>query len=277
MGQSTCEKCTEFHSTRKSGSRLSTDCRQMCPPGTYQRVKAPKKANIIVKTLVPFCRVCDIGEYQPDYDQSLCLKCPDGLTSDRGSKTIDSCYIKYESPCNETTCGDHGNCTENGAFYYCDCLDDYYGQQCELKQDLCVIMPCYNNGMCKHLNDTDVSCECQTGFNGPYCEFVDDPCSSKNCFNGASCHEIEGEAFCECLEGFDGDTCEHQIPIDYCGNAPCANGGTCINHSNGYECVCDAGTIGRRCHLTACDYKPCPENALCVNLQLERATKESYL
>lgn len=238
----------------------------------------PKKSNttMLHKTLMPFCRSCGIGEYQSKYDQSFCEICPDNMTSDRGSKSIDKCYEKNEKSCNETTCGSHGKCIPSGAFYICECRDGFYGQKCEIKQDQCSITACYNGGTCRHLNETAVTCDCATGFEGFFCESVKDPCSQKNCQNGALCNEINGYAFCDCLPGFDGDSCERQIPLDFCESSPCLNGATCINHNDGYECICSVGSIGKRCHLAACDYKPCPENVICVNLNLDRATKESY-
>lgn len=278
LAQASCIQCPEFHSTRKVGSRLESDCRQLCSPGTFARVKAPKKLNstVLLKTLMPFCRSCGFGEYQAKYDQTTCDKCPEHMTSDRGSKSVESCYEKYEKSCNDSTCGEHGKCITNGAFYTCECLDGYFGQKCELKQDQCSVSPCFNGGLCTHLNDTDVACECPPGFNGAFCEFANDPCNQKNCQHGAHCNEFDGDATCDCLPGFEGESCERMIPMDFCESSPCANGATCINQVDDYECVCDAGMIGKRCHLTACDYKPCHENAICVNLNLEKTTKESF-
>ena len=276
IAQTSCEKCPDFFSTRRSGSRQETECRQLCPPGTYAKIKTPKKTNSAVKTLMPFCRSCGIGEYQPEYDQTKCIKCPNSMTSDRGSKTIESCYDRNEKSCNETTCSEHGRCLPSGVFYTCECDEGFYGQKCELKQDLCATTPCYNDASCKHLNETDVQCICLDGFNGAFCENINDPCSQKNCQNGAVCTEIDGEASCDCLPGFEGDNCDRQIPMDFCETSPCASDATCVNLIDGFECICGNGAIGKRCHLAACDYKPCPENSICVNLNVVLATKESY-
>lgn len=277
IAQTKCEQCPDFHSTRKIGNRNSSDCRPLCPPGTLARVKIPKKNATIVllKTLMPFCKSCNIGEYQADYDQTTCNKCPNNMISDRGSKSVESCYERYDQSCNETTCG-HGKCILSGSFYTCECQEGFYGQKCEIKQDLCLIMPCYNGGICTHKNETDITCECPVGFNGIFCESIDDPCHQKNCQNGAQCVEFDEKARCDCLPGYQGENCEKKIPIDYCESSPCINGVICMNKEDDYECICDIGVIGKRCHLTACDYKPCPLNAICVNLNLERATKESY-
>lgn len=278
MAQTSCISCSEFHSTRKLGSRFESDCRQLCPPGNYARVKTPKKSNStgLLKTLMPFCRSCSAGEYQSKYDQIACEQCPENMTSERGSTSIESCYEKYEKSCDDATCGENGKCIASNAFYSCDCKDGYYGQKCELKQDLCTIMSCFNGGSCTVFNESAVLCDCPLNFNGLYCEFANDPCSQKNCLNGANCNEFDGEATCDCLPGFEGDSCERRIPMDFCESSPCGgSGATCVNLEDDYECLC-VGSIGKRCHLAACDFKPCPQNAICVNLNLERATKESY-
>jgi Tyrosine-protein kinase ephrin type A/B receptor-like/EGF-like domain len=258
---------------------LETDCRQLCLPGTYARIKTPKKSSASVKTLMPFCRSCGIGEYQSKYDQTSCEKCPDNKTSDRGSKSIESCYEKNEKSCDDAICGDHGKCIPSGVFYHCECDDLFFGQNCELKQDQCSTSPCYNGATCKSSNvssENEFICICPTGFNGIFCENVNDPCVQKNCQNGSQCIEFDGAATCDCLPGFQGELCDQKIAIDFCESSPCESGATCINQVDDYQCACDSGAIGKRCHLTACDYKPCAENAICVNLNVTRATKQSY-
>lgn len=56
---------------------------------------------------------------------------------------------------------------------------------------------------------------------------------------------------------------------------PCENG-KCLNTAEGYYCQCPPGIIGRRCHLRPCDYVPCHRNAICVNLDVYPATRNSY-
>jgi EGF-like domain len=51
---------------------------------------------------------------------------------------------------------------------------------------------------------------------------------------------------------------------------------TCVNLQDDYKCICDEGLIGKRCHLKPCDYSPCPQNSVCVNLKFLQATRESY-
>jgi hypothetical protein len=249
----------------------------MCRPGTYARLKIPKKNNTSsnLKTLMPFCRSCGIGEYQPEYDQSTCDKCPDGKTSERGSTSASDCFERFEDSCSAVTCGDHGRCVQSDAFYSCDCDEGFYGQNCEIAENPCASTPCFNDGVCRALNDTHTTCDCTPPFQGQYCESVEDPCNQKNCQNNANCYEIGGEAFCECMEGFEGDLCERQVQIDFCASSPCMNA-TCVNKQDDYECHCEEGTIGKRCHLQPCDYSPCPEHSVCVNVKSVKATKASF-
>lgn len=226
---------------------------------------------------MPFCRSCSVGEYQSQYDQISCEKCPDGKTSERGSKSIENCYDRYENSCDDSTCGKHGKCISNEAFYICECPDEYFGQKCELKQDLCAMSPCFNGGICRPFNNTSVNCDCTSGYTGSFCESIIDPCSQKNCQNGAVCNELLGDATCDCLPGYDGELCDHQVQIDFCASSPCNNGATCVNRIDDYECICEAGAMGKRCHLSACDFQPCPKNAICVNLNVFKSTKESFL
>lgn len=92
----------------------------MCKPGTFARKKIPKKNSTLpvnLKSLKPFCRSCGVGEYQSEYDQTTCEKCPEGMTSERGSTNIENCYKKYEDSCDDTTCGANGQCIQSDSFY----------------------------------------------------------------------------------------------------------------------------------------------------------------
>ncbi|KAL7020531.1 hypothetical protein ACKWTF_011569 [Chironomus riparius] len=276
-GQTSCNSCPINYSTRKTGSRLETDCREMCGPGNFARMKILKKNSTAAnpKTLMPFCRSCGIGEYQSKYDQTTCDECPEGLTSERASTSIDDCYKRFEDSCNSTTCGDHGECIQTDSFYSCECDDGFYGQNCEIAENPCSSAPCFNDGICKAINET-FTCECPPEYQGLFCEYIDEPCNQKDCQNGANCYEINEEAFCECMPGFQGDLCETRIPIDFCASSPCFENATCVNKNDYYECICEEGSMGKRCQLQPCDYGPCPENSVCHNIKSTRVTKDSY-
>lgn len=73
--------------------------------------------------------------------------------------------------------------------------------------------------------------------------------------------------------GFVGDRCE--IEVNFCSDQPCESG-TCISTSEGYYCQCPPGIIGRRCTLRPCDYVPCHENAICIDLMEHPASRSRY-
>lgn len=129
-GQESCIQCPENFSTRKTNSKFEVDCRQKCPPGTVARIKVPKnkKTNeTLIKSLMPFCKACDLGEYQPFYDQTECLKCPEGFTSSRGARTLADCFQRIEQPCALLPCGKNGECIADNNFYHCDCDEGFIG------------------------------------------------------------------------------------------------------------------------------------------------------
>ncbi|XP_065191393.1 protein eyes shut homolog [Sycon ciliatum] len=65
---------------------------------------------------------------------------------------------------------------------------------------------------------------------------------------------------CECPAGYFGPRC---VEINECFNQPCVNGGTCVDRSCDYECVCQQGYSGRNCEVnaTAC---PCQSGGVCM-------------
>jgi len=58
--------------------------------------------------------------------------------------------------------------------YKCNCSAGYYGLNCE-KYDPCFSSPCFNNGTCVDLGQSNEGgggyfCNCPTGFVGDYCQ-----------------------------------------------------------------------------------------------------------
>lgn len=76
------------------------------------------------------------------------------------------------------------------------------------------------------------------------------------------------------LAGFIGERCD--IEVNFCAEQPCESG-TCISTTEGYYCQCPPGIIGRRCTLRPCDYVPCHENAICVDLMVFPASRSSFV
>lgn len=147
------------------------------------------------------------------------------------------------------------------------------GSHCETRQNACLSDPCENGGVCKYHHNSTLYCDCPSNFNGTYCENYIDPCQFVTCLNHGSCIDDDGVAECECSAGFGGENCDQRL--DGCQNDFCASG-ICLSNNNGYFCDCPPGTMGKRCHLTACDNLPCPQNSECENLLTVHTTKDSY-
>ena len=133
--------------------------------------------------------------------------------------------------------------------------------------------PCFNGGICSYINHTIISCECPFDFQGEFCEQAIDPCESYVCENGGTCAEQNNELICDCPHGYEGESCE--MLSDHCLSSPCVNG-ECRNTADGYTCDCTAGNIGKRCHLTPCDFLPCHENSICSIKHELPSTKNSF-
>lgn len=76
------------------------------------------------------------------------------------------------------------------------------------------------------------------------------------------------------IQDFGGELCE--LPLKYCTNQLCENNGTCVEEKHNYRCICPRGYLGRRCTILPCDYQPCDEQYVCVNIMEPNATRNSY-
>lgn len=65
---------------------------------------------------------------------------------------------------------------------------------------------------------------------------------------------------------FEGTFCE--TDIDECESQPCANGGKCTDHVNGYICQCRPNYVGTNCTelVDPCQQNPCMNGATCNSL-----------
>ena len=73
-----------------------------------------------------------------------------------------------------------------------------------------------------------------------------DVCKSYPCQNHGVCHDLGGYNFkCKCKSGYTGSLCETMI--DFCLSNPCLNGGRCVPHINGYNCLCQNNVIDKSC------------------------------
>ncbi|XP_055523737.1 sushi, von Willebrand factor type A, EGF and pentraxin domain-containing protein 1-like [Wyeomyia smithii] len=280
-GQTDCVYCPPNHSTRKTNSKNFSECKPQCPPGTVAKLKVTKKdkSQKYHKSLMPFCRKCEPGEYQGLFNRISCDQCPPDHISPRGSTSITDCVPKRSQPCaaKPPVCGSHGQCIPepvNDYLYSCTCNEGFVGSHCEKQLDICASAPCYNAGTCIPLNATSFRCVCSLSFDGEFCERFVDPCWTGFCQNGGSCIESKGRSICECPAPFEGDRCE--TVKNYCSPNPCEHGGTCHSDVEGFSCSCSPGRMGKRCHLKPCDYMPCPSNSICVDIGQIDTDKYSY-
>lgn len=103
----------------------------MAHPRRHRPNQKFQKSNS--NSLMPQCQKCPPGQYQPEFNQVKCLKCPYGMTSPRGAVLIDNCFDKKRNMCqNSSICGPHGVCQvhENGNrhLYSCLCVDGFTGK-----------------------------------------------------------------------------------------------------------------------------------------------------
>lgn len=101
-------------------------------------------------------------------------------------------------------------------------------------------------------------------------------CASNPCANGGTCHEVPSGFECHCSPGWSGPTCATgklhppllpTTPVDVafgadaelcvslcsdtdeCASGPCAQGGTCVDLDNGFECICPPQWAGTTCQI----------------------------
>ncbi|KAN0000897.1 hypothetical protein ACTFIZ_001348 [Dictyostelium cf. discoideum] len=145
----------------------------------------------------------------------------------------------------DTKCLNGGTCNPLTG---CQCINDYYGNYCELKY--CAVPQCLNGGEC----DTTVGeCSCINGFYGDDCGTKD--CAVPQCLNGGECNKAVGE--CSCINGFYGDDCGTKD----CTVLQCLNGGEC-NKAVG-ECSCINGFYGDDCGTKDCTVPQCLNGGEC--------------
>ena len=111
----------------------------------------------------------------------------------------------------------------------------YTGRDCEIEIDECESNPCQNGGTCTNLVGA-YECECVQEYYGDNCENKIDNCEFNNtCQNGATCVDDWMSITCECPVMFTGPNCEKGMWSSQVLNIivirnPATNI-TCISHS----------------------------------------------
>lgn len=266
--QLSCKPCPLGYTTYEVKSKLRSDCKGPCEPGTYS------------KTAFEPCLSCPRHTYQDRSTRKECLKCPSGLYTWRvGANSSTDCV----APCKPGSFSDTGYepCTvcDIGSFQ-----DKEMQKECEscpnrtstttkgsrnmkdcLEIDICdKLRPCMHNSTCIQ-QDKDYECVCPKGLMGKTCEINFDECTSSPCLNNGSCVDSIGNFTCLCPAGWTGHQCE--INVDDCASNPCLNSGQCIDKINAYECYCIPGFTGERCekNIYECESNPCLNNGTCFD------------
>ncbi|KAN0012449.1 hypothetical protein ACTFIU_007752 [Dictyostelium citrinum] len=145
----------------------------------------------------------------------------------------------------DAKCLNGGTCD---SFIGCQCINNYYGDYCELKD--CTVPQCLNGGSC---NVSVGECLCINDFYGIDCGSKD--CTVPQCLNGGYCNTTVGE--CSCAEGYEGNDCSGIS----CSVPQCLNGGSC-NVSVG-ECLCINDFYGIDCGSKDCTVPQCLNGGYC--------------
>ncbi|RLU26420.1 hypothetical protein DMN91_000214 [Ooceraea biroi] len=273
-----CQSCPDRTFTKRMHVKSAKDCIPICRPGYYSRRKRYHGSRLAMEP----CSACDIGFYQPNYGQTLCLPCPFNTTTEnRGSAAINDCLPLHDTEiddCRTDVCSNGGRCVQDETGFVCECNKYHVGSKCEKFKDPCGSSPCLNEGVCKvrqHPNNSiTYECTCKSSYMGVNCEIYVDECFSNPCQNDGQCVSTESDFICNCKDGFEGQFCE--IPMDHCELMPCEEGSTCRTVNGTWRCFCKPGFLGRHCNLLPCDWLPCHANSICVNIKEENATRKSY-
>uniref|UniRef100_A0AAQ5Y7C2 Slit homolog 1b (Drosophila) n=1 Tax=Amphiprion ocellaris TaxID=80972 RepID=A0AAQ5Y7C2_AMPOC len=187
------------------------------------------------------------------------------------------------SPCVSSPCQNQGICQlHHTQQFTCTCKSGFTGKHCETPVDACVSNPCTNGGTCLSDEQTrGFSCACAFGFHGTFCEVNVDDCEAHGCENGATCVDGVGNYTClcppnytadplytptgprcVCIPGWVGPEC--RIDYDECADHRCQNGAQCVDHLDGYSCVCPQGFSGELCEVALPPPSPC-QLAQCQN------------
>ncbi|KAK8788449.1 hypothetical protein V5799_021775, partial [Amblyomma americanum] len=251
-GQSSCKKCATGLSTGRFGADSPASCKGVCDPGTYSW-----------NGLTP-CEACPLGQYQPASNQTSCIQCDAGLSTQATGSTSEADCMAPDQCSRLNPCASGATCVDEPRGYRCECPAGLSGRNCTENADDCAPGLCQNGGTCVDGLDS-FSCRCPPGYAGSTCEIDEDDCASGPCLNGATCIDGVNRFACKCAKGFSGGRCE--ATFHDCATMPCLNGGSCFESlTHGFRCCCPTGFTGKKCELvqSACSPNPCENSGTCL-------------
>jgi hypothetical protein len=240
--------------------------------------------------------ISNITVFQMDGISEVVFPFP--TTCESNQQCINATCLEINA-CIPNPCQNGATCV-NGT---CTCILGYTGTTCETEIDECASNPCLNGGICiDSLNG--FTCVCAPGTIQPICtpcgpgsfsisgsQLSCTPCepgainslfgqtNCTNCtantfnpnFSGTSCNtcgnnQFSGSGATQCLPcppGFTGVGCI--TDIDECASTPCANGGTCVDFVNAFNCTCPHPFSGTNCQDGGvCFNNPCQNSGTCT-------------
>ncbi|KAI4791650.1 hypothetical protein KUCAC02_033883, partial [Chaenocephalus aceratus] len=153
--------------------------------------------------------------------------------------------------CVSNPCTNAGLCIsdEQTRGFSCACAFGFHGTFCEVNVDDCEDHGCESDATCVD-GVGNYTCVCPPNYTGLFCEELEDACSpGRNpCQHQSTCvSTLTGTSICVCvfccrcvcIPGWVGPNCS----IDYneCVDHRCQNGAQCVDHLDGYSCVCPQG------------------------------------
>lgn len=190
--------------------------------------------------------------------------CSIGFYGANCEKIVDIC---------DSYCFNNGTCFRDAMLNIgCDCTCDYAGNRCENKVDFCAQSLCLNGGKCKPTGKCDptYTCECECGFTGRFCQTPINACKAfaKNQINSLTNRTSKVENDKSNIVSLD-----FYLEIDADSHikneAPCLNGGVCIDHHCNFSCECPVGYSGARCEIElakTCQMNTCLNGGSCYDL-----------
>jgi hypothetical protein len=227
--------------------------------------------------------VCILATDQSDFDKDGNFKktpvnycqCPEGTSGNLcHGKNVCTLNCEHASSCRHYDDITPSSSAPDGfsdSEFYCECVDNYKGQECEVPYTTCPKtsddknekqLQCLYGGVCEisvdttNIKNSKYICRCPKGRDGTNCEngitssikdyngpcYVDEDCNNQGICadkHDAQTTEITGmttkTTYCQCKSGYGGDNCELS-----CDSLKCQHGSSCRFHSTTAEDVTHA-------------------------------------